>query len=343
MKESYGEGLATHTGPESCAVDREVWGEALTGVRAGRVLSREIIGQLRGADAVETGGRPHRSRRYRETRVRTPRGLRPRARTEAPRTGTGRSHDPPAAGGSRRPHREVQGRTPVMNGRGKSDGPIVPGKLPNKAGQPAAEAVEGRGPAKGNPPERNALRTQSRAGAPSALERVRQAAGKDRRQRFTALLHHVYDVERLRAAYHALKRTRGGRRRWRDVAALRGGPGGQPPGPVRQAEARSVPGEAGSSGVHPEGGRAATAARGSRAGGQDRPARRRRGVGRHLRNGLPRFLVRVPAAAQRASSAGCADGGDHDEEGELGARCRHPCSFSTPSVTDGWCVFSSTV
>jgi len=35
MEESYGEGLATHTGPESCAVNREVGGEALTGVRAG--------------------------------------------------------------------------------------------------------------------------------------------------------------------------------------------------------------------------------------------------------------------------------------------------------------------
>jgi group II intron reverse transcriptase/maturase len=69
-----------------------------------------------------------------------------------------------------------------------------------------AEAVEGRGPAKGNPHERNALRTPSRAGAPSALERVRQAAEKDRRQRFTALLHHVYDVGRLRAAYRAVKR-----------------------------------------------------------------------------------------------------------------------------------------
>ena len=95
----------------------------------------------------------------------------------------------------------------MTNGRGKSDGPIVPEKLPNKAGRPAAEAVEGRGPTKGNPPKRNALRTQGRAGAPSALERVRQAAGKDRRQRFTALLHHVYDIERLRAAYHALKRS----------------------------------------------------------------------------------------------------------------------------------------
>jgi len=93
-----------------------------------------------------------------------------------------------------------------MDGRGKSDGLVVPGKPPNNAGRPAAEAAEGRGPAKGNSLRRNAPRTQSRAGAPSALERVRQAAGKDRRQRFTALLHHVYDVGRLRAAYLAAKR-----------------------------------------------------------------------------------------------------------------------------------------
>ena len=64
----------------------------------------------------------------------------------------------------------------MMDGRGKSDGSVVPGKLPNKTGKPVAEAVEGRGPAKGNSHERNALRTQSRAGALSALERVRRVA-----------------------------------------------------------------------------------------------------------------------------------------------------------------------
>src|SRR5438093_5922883 len=94
----------------------------------------------------------------------------------------------------------------MMNGRGKSDSSVLPQKPPNNVGQPAAEAVEGRWPAKGNQHERNVLRTQSRAGAQSALERVRQAAEKDRRQRFTALLHHVYDVGRLRAAYLARKR-----------------------------------------------------------------------------------------------------------------------------------------
>jgi hypothetical protein len=42
MRESYGEGIASHTGPESCAVVCKGQGEALTGVRAGRVLSHEI-------------------------------------------------------------------------------------------------------------------------------------------------------------------------------------------------------------------------------------------------------------------------------------------------------------
>jgi RNA-directed DNA polymerase len=94
----------------------------------------------------------------------------------------------------------------MMNGRGKSDSSVVPQKPPNKARAAAAEAVEGRGLAKGNSPERNAFRTQSRGDAPSALERVREAARKDRQQRFTALLHHVYDVQRLHAAYRAIKR-----------------------------------------------------------------------------------------------------------------------------------------
>jgi len=94
----------------------------------------------------------------------------------------------------------------MMNGRGKSDNSEVPAKSPNKAEGPAAEATEGRELAEGNSPECNALRTPSRYGAPNALERVRQAASKDRKQRFTALLHHIYDVERLRAAYLAIKK-----------------------------------------------------------------------------------------------------------------------------------------
>jgi group II intron reverse transcriptase/maturase len=66
--------------------------------------------------------------------------------------------------------------------------------------------MEERGSAKGNPPQQNAPRTQSREGAPSALERVRLAAARDRRRRFTALLHHIYDLHTLRTAYLTLKR-----------------------------------------------------------------------------------------------------------------------------------------
>jgi len=64
MKESYVEGVATHDDPESCAGAREGTGEALTGARAGQVLSREM--HFRGADAVKRGGRPHPRRRHRE-------------------------------------------------------------------------------------------------------------------------------------------------------------------------------------------------------------------------------------------------------------------------------------
>ena len=96
--------------------------------------------------------------------------------------------------------------TAMMDEHGKSDRSVVPPKRPNHAPERAAEVVEGRERTKGNAPERNASRTQSRVGAPSALERVRQAAKQDRKQRCTALLHHVYDVEHLRAAYFAVKR-----------------------------------------------------------------------------------------------------------------------------------------
>ncbi len=94
----------------------------------------------------------------------------------------------------------------MMNERGRSDRSVVPGKPPNKAEGPAAEVVEGRERAEGNSGESDALRTPGQAGALSAFDRVRQAAKKDRKQRFTALLHHVYGVEHLRTAYHALKR-----------------------------------------------------------------------------------------------------------------------------------------
>jgi len=93
-----------------------------------------------------------------------------------------------------------------MNDRGKSDGSVVPMKPPNKAGTPAAEEAEGSDPAKGNPQQQNASRTQRRNDAPSALERVRQAAKKDKGVKFTALFHHV-TIDRLRQSFNALSKN----------------------------------------------------------------------------------------------------------------------------------------
>jgi hypothetical protein len=62
-----------------------------------------------------------------------------------------------------------------MNEHGKADGPAVPVKSPNNAGQPGTEGAEGRGLAKGNPPQPNAFRTPSRVDALSALERVERS------------------------------------------------------------------------------------------------------------------------------------------------------------------------
>jgi RNA-directed DNA polymerase len=93
----------------------------------------------------------------------------------------------------------------MMNGDGKSDSSIVPEKPANKVTQVALELVEGRELAKGNLPECNTPRTRSRTDVQSALRRVCQAARRDNKQRFTALLHHVYNTERLRGAYRALR------------------------------------------------------------------------------------------------------------------------------------------
>jgi RNA-directed DNA polymerase len=87
----------------------------------------------------------------------------------------------------------------------KSDPAVVAGKSPNKAGPPAAEVAEPRAGTKGNADQQSTHRTQTRARVTQALNRVRQVARQRKRERFTALLHHV-NVDTLRAAFYALKR-----------------------------------------------------------------------------------------------------------------------------------------
>ncbi|MGZ3480770.1 MAG: reverse transcriptase domain-containing protein, partial [Myxococcaceae bacterium] len=91
-----------------------------------------------------------------------------------------------------------------MDDREKSDGRVLPVKLSNNAQGGAAEAVEGRRPAKGNAAGETRPGFSAGHGALSELGRVRRVAATDKEARFTALLHHV-DVDRLRAAYFALR------------------------------------------------------------------------------------------------------------------------------------------
>jgi RNA-directed DNA polymerase len=95
-----------------------------------------------------------------------------------------------------------------MNGGGKSDKPIVPKKVANQEDgrSCSAERLEGRGLAKRKSGEQNRTWTQCQTDLKQALARIRKAAKEDRQQRFTALWHHVYNVDRLRQAYSELKR-----------------------------------------------------------------------------------------------------------------------------------------
>jgi len=92
-----------------------------------------------------------------------------------------------------------------MHGGGESYCSIVSTKQSNKSGGPPAEAVEKRLQTKENTRQPNLGRTQSRESRPNGLERVREVARKDRKRKFTALLHHV-SIDLLRASYHSLKK-----------------------------------------------------------------------------------------------------------------------------------------
>lgn len=92
-----------------------------------------------------------------------------------------------------------------MNASKQSDPAIVAMKPANKAGQPAAEWAEPRAGTKGNTGRPHTHRAQDRASVPQGLERVRQAARQRKKERFTALLHHV-TVDLLRESFLALKR-----------------------------------------------------------------------------------------------------------------------------------------
>ena len=186
-----------------------------------------------------------------------------------------------------------------MHERGKSDGPVVPAKPPNKAAWRRGGGG-GKGPGQGERgPAKHAPDAVPERGASSALDRVREVARRDKEARFTALLHHV---DRRSSAGGVLGdqpegRAGGGRG---DVGGLRAG---------LEANLRDLHGRVHSGRYRARPSRRAYIPKADGrqrplgiavAGGQDRPAGGGRGAERRLRGGLPRLLLRVPAGAQPA-------------------------------------------
>ena len=92
----------------------------------------------------------------------------------------------------------------MMNGRGKSDSAIVAERPTNEAGQPAEEPEERRAETEGNAVQQSTRRAQNRESVSQALDRIRQAARQRKKEKFTALLHHI-SPEHLEAAFFELK------------------------------------------------------------------------------------------------------------------------------------------
>jgi RNA-directed DNA polymerase len=92
----------------------------------------------------------------------------------------------------------------MTNGRGESNSAIVTVKPTNKAGQPAAAPAEPRVEAKGNAGQQSTCRAQNRVSVSQALERIRQAARQRKKEKFTALFHHV-SIDYLEQAFLELR------------------------------------------------------------------------------------------------------------------------------------------
>src|SRR5262245_46014935 len=119
-------------------------------------------------------------------------------------SGTGRSRVWPSTDEAGGPHREGGEPKPMMHGGGKSDEAVVALKPANEAEQSAAEPVERRAEAKGNASQQSPGRMASRGAVAPVLERIRQTARERKKERFTALLHHI-NLAHLEDAFEELK------------------------------------------------------------------------------------------------------------------------------------------
>jgi group II intron reverse transcriptase/maturase len=203
MKVQYGKEVANHSGPESCVGAREGAGETLTG-ETGR-SGIEPRNQESGAPTLLSVAEGNTEQGANRKSCDGP------ARSETLHTSGSLLHgswevsivpDEQSSGSTGKAH----GRKPVKEAVEKSDSLIVPKKPSNKGANPA-EMVEGRSEAKGNAEQTPASRTLSRNScASTGLQRVREAARRDRRLRFSALLHHI-TPQLLVDSFYSLQRN----------------------------------------------------------------------------------------------------------------------------------------
>jgi RNA-directed DNA polymerase len=119
----------------------------------------------------------------------------------------------------------------MMPGHEKSDSVIVAVKPANKGAHPAAEQsavgpaaaepVEPRAETKGNAGQQSTCRAQSRVSVSQALERIRKVAKERKKEKFTALFHHI-SVDLLEEAFYELKQNAApgvDRLTWKDYEA----------------------------------------------------------------------------------------------------------------------------
>jgi RNA-directed DNA polymerase len=100
---------------------------------------------------------------------------------------------------------KAQSRTAGVYALQESDRCVVPMKLPNTEGEPSTEVVEGRQWPKENDAQSSISPTQSGERVSQGLSGVRRTAQERKKERFTALLHHV-TLDLLRKSYEALKK-----------------------------------------------------------------------------------------------------------------------------------------
>jgi len=202
MRVRYGKEVANRSGPESCDGCREEAVEALTGEtdrpaieprnqESGMpTLLSEAEGNTEHGANRKSCSDPARSQTLSKSGSLLHRSWEiSSAIAAAPTVGAGKANR----------------RNPAIHTDEKSDTPTVPKKLSNKGLGPA-ETAEGRGVAKGNVDQSPAPRTQSRTSyALTKLEGIGRAARRDKRLRFTALLHHI-TPSLLVDSFYALQR-----------------------------------------------------------------------------------------------------------------------------------------